>query len=364
LAQPAEEGGDYYNYSGLQDKDATSSSVAGAGAGAGASAAAAKAPCLVFGFNGWDGSERPFVTPLFPGDEEGTWAASVHLPNYARVLDLAVSDGDLAFDTNGGEYFHLRLAHIQVLGADGVTINTYRQAGDGSLTPTGVLALNDPQELERMIEEELEMRRRDGEGSDGGDPALESLPLLGEMEMETEMEEVEGLLLDTNTNDPTAVMSAALEASESVEGEFGGGEAARQLAASGATGVALSPQAAERAGSLQQLRAEAGVIGERLGLSSIAVNDVREAFEDALGLPAAVAYEGPDAALLGAAQAGQALARLGLEGFGAEEVEGLCVRVLGAKAGEGGEGAGLVSLEGLMRLFKELDEEDCGISIV
>ena len=60
--------------------------------------------------------------------------------------------------------------------------------------------------------------------------------------------------------------------------------------------------------------------------------------------------------MLGMEAAGRALARLGLDGFGAVEVEALCARVLGRE--------GPVSLEGLMRLFQALDEEDCGISMV
>lgn len=307
------------------------------------STAAAKAPCLLFGFDGWDGSARPFVTPLFPGEEAGTWAASVHLPNYARRLDCAVSDGDLAFDTNGGAYYHLLVTHVQRLSADGVTVETYRQAADGVLTPTGVLEVNDAQELERMIEEELDQRHRGG--GNGGAEAFAAdvagLPLLGQEDEDAAEEE------------PDLVDTAPALASES----FGGGEEARRLAASGATGVPLSAQAAERAGSIQQLRAEAGVVGERVGLSSIMINEVREAFDGELeegGTP--LAYEGLGAAVLGMEAAGRALARLGLDGFGAVEVEALCARVLGRE--------GPVSLEGLMRLFQALDEEDCGISMV
>ena len=311
-----------------------------------------KAPCLLFGFDGWDGSERPFVTPLFPGEEEGTWAASVHLPNYARRLDCAVSDGDLAFDTDGGAYYHLVVTHIQRLAADGVTVETFRQAADGSLAPTGVLEVNDAQELERMIEEELDQRHRDGGGRAEAfaDADAAGLGLLGqEEEMEAVAQEEE-----EGEEEPDLVDTAPALANES----FGGGEEARRLAASGATGVPLSAQAAERAGSIQQLRAEANVVGERVGLSSIMINEVREAFdgawEEGRGTP--LAYEGVSAAVLGNEAAGRALARLGLDGFGPVEVEALCERVLGHKDP--------VSLEVLMRLFQVLDEEDCGITMV
>ncbi len=298
----------------------------------------------------------------------------MHLPNYARVLDCAVSDGDLAFDTNGGAYFHFYLTHVQIPGADGVTINTFRQGPDGALTPTGVLALNDPQELERMIEEELERRR----GEDNEDVALAGLELGLEGEALAPAplpalvagDEEEGLTASLLLDDLMLVDNGGPASPSAVSME--GGEQARRLAASGATGVALSPRAAKLAGSHQQFRAEANVIGERVGgMSAIVVNDVREAFEAALlssggagggegVVPVARTYEGPEAAVLDAGQAGAALARLGLEGFDAAGVEGLCERVLGQRVGDG---AG-VSLEALMRLFQVLDEEDCGISIV
>lgn len=291
------------------------------------------------------------MTPLFPGEEEGTWAASVHLPTYARQLDCAVSDGGLEFDTNGGRYYRLLVTHVQMLAADGVTVRTFRQGSDGSLTPTGLLALNDAQELERMVEEELE-RRRSGGGEEG--VALEGvdavvdgdLPAAGLVVEEDEIveEEKEALLLDT--------MMTMVE-------EVKGGAEAQRLAASGATGVTLSPQAAERAGSLQQRRGEANVLGERVGLPAVVVNDVREAFDHALEPVVAGTYEGPAAVLLGEEQVGRALERLGLAGFGPGEVGVLCDRVLGQQ-GLGGK----VSLEGFMRLFQVLDEEDCGISIV
>jgi hypothetical protein len=303
----------------------------------------AASPCLLYNFNGWDGEETPLRTPMFPRGD-GTMVATVHIPNYAKVLDCIVSDGQLAFDTEGGAYFHLRIAHVQEE-KDG-TVYNFLQGDDGSLTLTGVEAANDARELERMIEDELSARN-----AGAGGPGL----MLGEEE------EVEGTGVDVAN--VVAFLEGELEQAQDessisgdieellLETEDAGGEAARQLASTGSIGVHVA--ALKDVGNVpQQLRAEAIAVGEQLGISSsMIINELREAFDSVT-----------DAELLTFAELPQALSRMGFDGLSTEELEELCLTVQKLEAPK--EGGRLLSLEHFMRIFFILDEDNVGITIV
>jgi len=301
----------------------------------------AASPCLLYNFNGWDGEETPLRTPMFPRGD-GTMVATVHIPNYAKILDCIVSDGQLAFDTEGGAYFHLRIARVQEE-KDGKVYN-FLQGDDGSLTLTGVEATNDARELERMIEDELSARNA---GADR--PEL----MLGEV--------VDGTGVDVAN--VVAFLEGGLEQAQDkssitgdiedllLETEDAGGEAARQLASTGSIGVHVA--ALKDVGNIpQQLRAEAIAVGEQLGISSsMIINELREAFDSVT-----------DAELLTFAELPQALSKMGFDGLSTEELEKLCLTVQGLEVPKGG--GRLLSLEHFMRIFFILDEENVGITIV
>jgi len=306
----------------------------------------AASPCLLYNFNGWDGEETPLRTPMFPRGD-GTMVATVHVPNYAKILDCIVSDGQLAFDTEGGAYFHLRIARVQEE-KDG-TVYNFLQGDDGTLILTGVEAANDARELERMIEDELSARNA-GAGGAG--------LLLGEEEEEGGME-VPGV----DVANVVAFLEGELEQAQEgslmsevieellLETEDAGGEAARQLASTGSIGVHVA--ALKDVGNVpQQLRAEAIAVGEQLGItSSMIINELRESFDSVT-----------DAEVLTFAELPRALSKMGFDGLSAEELEGLCLRVQGVEAPK--EGGRLLSLEHFMKIFFILDDENVGITIV
>lgn len=306
----------------------------------------AASPCLLYNFNGWDGEETPLRTPLFPRGD-GTMVATVHVPNYAKMLDCIISDGQLAFDTEGGAYFHLRIAHVQEE-KDG-TVYNFLQGDDGSLTLTGVEAANDARELERMIEDELSARNAGAGGAQ---------LLLGEEEEEEAAE-----VTEVDVANVVAFLEGELEQAKEgslisgvieellLETEDAGGEAARQLASTGSIGVHVA--ALKEVGNVpQQLRAEAIAVGEQLGISSsMIINELREAFDSVT-----------DAAVLTFGELPRALSKMGFDGLEVEDLEGLCMRVQGVEAPK--EGERLLSLEHFMKIFFILDDEGVGITIV
>lgn len=318
----------------------------------------AASPCLLYNFNGWDGEETPLRTPLFPRGD-GTMVATVHVPNYAKILDCVVSDGQLAFDTEGGAYFHLRIAHVQEE-KDG-TVYNFLQGDDGSLTLTGMEAANDARELERMIEDELSARNAGAGGAaglmlgeedeEGQEEAEAAMAMMGEGAGVVDVANVVAFLEgELEQAEEGSLMSGVIE-ELLLETEDAGGEAARHLASTGSIGVHVA--ALKDVGNVpQQLRAEAIAVGEMLGISSsMIINELREAFDSVT-----------DADVLTFAELPRALAKMGFDGLDARELEGLCGRVQG---GEGPtEGGRLLSLEHFMRIFYILDNENVGIVIV
>ncbi|EWM28111.1 expressed unknown protein [Nannochloropsis gaditana] len=296
-------------------------------------------PCLLYNFNGWNGEETPLRTPLFP-QGDGTLMATVHVPNYAKVLDCIVSDGQLAFDTEAGQFFHLRIAHVQEE-RDGTVYNFF-QGEDGSITLTGVQADNDARELERMIEEELSAR----ETSSAEGQLFDEEPEERRFSSSTVADYEESHLSDLE-GDSEEAGEGKSPLSEDADA---GGEAARQLASSGSLGVHVA--ALEDVGNVpQQLRAEATAVGEALGISSsMIINELRESFDSVT-----------DADVLTIGELPKALARMGFDGLEAAELEDLCMRVQGTEAPAAGR---CLTLEHFMRIFHLLDTENVGIVIV
>ncbi len=295
----------------------------------------AASPCLLYNFNGWDGEETPLRTPLFPRGD-GTLMATVHVPNYAKVLDCIVSDGQLGFDMEGGAYFHLHIANVQEE-KEGVVYN-FRQAEDGTLTLTGVESNNDAQELERMIEDELLARSsaaKMGGGGGTGVAAEGDEASFITMEEEEDVQQLaDELLVDTG--------AASV-----------GGEAARQLASTGSIGVHVAAHEGGGPGNVpQQLRLEATAVGEALGISSsMIINELREAFDSVTDADV----------LLFEDELPRALARMGFDGLDTTELDQLCTRIQGQ---EQRPSERRITLEHFMRMFHVLDQENVGITIV
>lgn len=305
-----------------------------------------RSPCLLYNFNGWDGETPPLRTPFFPRGD-GTLVATVHIPNFAKILDCIVSDGQLGFDTEGGSYFHLLISKVQEE-REGVVYN-YLQSEDGSLILTGVEANNDAQELERMIEEELSARSSTGGSSssagnvNAAGAAFEEEEGVEEEEMQEEhIEEEDMLLVDTG---------ATMEEDEEDQA-FSGGQEARDLASTGSIGVHVASFAEGKGVTVpQQLRAEATAVGEALGISSsMIINELREAFDSVT-----------DADTLTFDELPRALAKVGMDFLNKDELEELCVRFHGPAASRTER---RLTLGHFMRMFHALDQEDAGITIV
>mmetsp|Transcript_29021 Transcript_29021/g.38139 ORF Transcript_29021/g.38139 Transcript_29021/m.38139 type:complete len:345 (-) Transcript_29021:284-1318(-) len=108
----------------------------------------------VGGFNGWDGEEDPFTMPLIPDEAQpGKFKVSLNIPNFAKVMDFIFTDG-VRYDTNNGEYYHLRVKHVREVSENGDII-LYTQDNEGNLIQEGVIPKIDPQELEKMIDQEM-----------------------------------------------------------------------------------------------------------------------------------------------------------------------------------------------------------------
>ncbi|KAJ8900913.1 hypothetical protein NDN08_000212 [Rhodosorus marinus] len=69
------------------------------------------------GYNGWDGDDVPVMTPA-QMDTDGAYRMVVTIPNFAQVVDFAISDG-IRYDTNDGSFFHIPIRFQQRLGDDG-----------------------------------------------------------------------------------------------------------------------------------------------------------------------------------------------------------------------------------------------------
>mmetsp|Transcript_4155 Transcript_4155/g.12495 ORF Transcript_4155/g.12495 Transcript_4155/m.12495 type:complete len:278 (+) Transcript_4155:68-901(+) len=69
------------------------------------------------GFNGWNGSEVPMMTPARQ-EGNGEYRVVVTVPNFARIIDFAFSDG-VRYDTNDGKYFHIPVRYQQRLNKEG-----------------------------------------------------------------------------------------------------------------------------------------------------------------------------------------------------------------------------------------------------
>ncbi|CAM9372180.1 unnamed protein product, partial [Discosporangium mesarthrocarpum] len=172
------------------------------------------------GFNGWDGENDGITLPMLPL-EDGRYSVNINIPNFARTLDFTVTDG-VRYDTGpGGSFYHAIVTHVREADKEGNVI-TYHQAQDGTLTKTGVIEVVDPQELERMIEQASRAQQA---------PEL-AAPL------------VDDAIGTVNENLKNEII------------------------------VTIDEQEA-----VQRMRAEASVLGERLGLGNMQVNEARDVFD-------------------------------------------------------------------------------------
>ncbi|CAN0045907.1 unnamed protein product, partial [Hapterophycus canaliculatus] len=182
------------------------------------------------GFNGWDGEEDGVTMPMMPVGDGGKFRISINVPNFARVLDFVVTDG-VRYDTGpDGLFYHAMVTHVREADKAG-NIITYRQEADGKLVKTGIIEKVDPQELERMMEEatkaqEVAAAAAAAAASSAADPMVD----------ETMAEVEQGLRQEIT--------------------------------------VTIDEQDA-----VQKMRAEASVLGERLGLGNMQVNEARDAFD-------------------------------------------------------------------------------------
>lgn len=149
-------------------------------------------PLYFLGGFGWDGNDKPMTLPMIPSGD-GSYRVSVNLPNFAKSLDFCFSDG-VRYDSNDGKLYHImvsmkrgnsyrqiiellviklipnleptvfpclmifllfgdgfQVTNIQMPEDDG-TIISYRQEADGSLSRTGIIKKQDPQELQKMVD--------------------------------------------------------------------------------------------------------------------------------------------------------------------------------------------------------------------
>eukprot|EP00903_Cladosiphon_okamuranus_P005539 g5516.t1 len=250
------------------------------------------------GFNGWDGEEDGITMPMMPVGDEGKFRISINVPNFARVLDFVVTDG-VRYDTGPeGLFYHALVTHVREADKAG-NIITYRQEPDGTLIKTGVIEKVDPQELERMMDEA------------------------------------------TKAQEAAAAAAAALEANPMVDDTIAEVEKGLRQEVT----VTVDEQDA-----VQRMRAEASVLGERLGLGNMQVNEARDAFDvfdDAEGL---LAFE----------NVGKVLDKLGFEG---ELDSSQLAELIGTHVLEARPDANTMTLSEFMYLFKALDDMDVGIDI-
>lgn len=69
------------------------------------------------GYNGWTGEDVPVMTPTEPYNE-GEFRVVVTVPNFAKSIDFAFSDG-VRYDTNDGDYFHIPIRFQQRMSKEG-----------------------------------------------------------------------------------------------------------------------------------------------------------------------------------------------------------------------------------------------------
>ncbi|CAM9158155.1 unnamed protein product [Choristocarpus tenellus] len=242
------------------------------------------------GFNGWDGEEEPVAMPMLPTDG-GRYSVNINIPNFARVLDFTVTDGVL-YDTGpDGAFFHALVTHVRDEDEAGNVI-LYRQEQDGTLIKTGMIPKVDPKELERMMEE-----------------ATKNLP----------KEELEPVVDDT-----------IRDVNENLKNEII---------------VTIDEQEA-----VQKMRAEASVLGERLGLGNMQVNEARDIFD----------MHDNEIGLLPFEQLGKVLAQLGFDEVDAKYQSEL----IGTHVLKERPDAESVTLTEFMHMFSALDKADVGIDIL
>ncbi|CAN0274521.1 unnamed protein product [Pylaiella littoralis] len=250
------------------------------------------------GFNGWDGEEDGVTMPMMPVGDEGNFRISINVPNFARVLDFVVTDG-VRYDTGpDGKFYHAMVTHVREADKAG-NIITYRQEPDGTLIKTGVIEKVDPQELERMMEEATKAQA----AATAAAEAAQADPMVDETISEVE----QGLRQEIT--------------------------------------VTIDEQDA-----VQRMRAEASVLGERLGLGNMQVNEARDAF-DVLD---------NDDGLLAFENVGKVLDQLGFQ----DELDSSeLAELIGKHVLEARPDADTMTLSEFMYLFKELDDMDVGIDM-
>lgn len=73
---------------------------------------------LAVGFNGWDGEEKPLMFPLnMEGD--GSFRATVTVPNFAKSVEFGFTDGGTRWDVNDGNYYQIPVRYQQRLNKKG-----------------------------------------------------------------------------------------------------------------------------------------------------------------------------------------------------------------------------------------------------
>lgn len=246
------------------------------------------------GFNGWDGEEDALTTPMMPTDD-GKFRVSITVPNFAKVLDFVVTDG-IRYDTGpDGAFFHALVTHVREADKGG-NIITYRQEPDGQLIKTGVIEKVDPQELERMMEEATKAQA-----------ASPAAPVVAEPMVDDAIASVEAGMRQEIT-------------------------------------VTIDEQAA-----VQKMRAEASVLGERLGLGNMQVNEARDAFDVFDDKDGMLAFE----------DVGKVLEKLGFD----EVDPTMQAELIGKHVLASRPDAESMELVEFMYLFKELDVMDVGIDM-
>ncbi|CAM9236018.1 unnamed protein product [Ascophyllum nodosum] len=245
------------------------------------------------GFNGWDGEDEAITLPMIP-IEDGKFRVSINIPNFARVLDFVVTDG-VRYDTGpGGAFYHALVTHVIDADKTG-NIITYRQDSDGTLVKTGVIEKTDPLELERMMEDASKAQT---EVAVGPSPAPMVDDTIGDVKESLRQE----------------VMVSVVEQD-----------------------------------AVQKMRAEASVLGERLGLGNMQVNEARDAFDVFDSEEGLLAFE----------DVGKVLDKLGFDELDSSQQ----AELIGTHVLEKRPDATSVTLMEFMYLFKALDEMDVGIDI-
>lgn len=116
---------------------------------------------FVGGFNDYSGDEPPLTLPFMPcWDEEdvakGEYKCNLTVPNFARDIKFAVTDG-VRYDSGpSGEMFSIHVTNVQVEGPNSEVLLMHHDPITKEMRRVGVIEKIDPLELERELRSRME----------------------------------------------------------------------------------------------------------------------------------------------------------------------------------------------------------------